>query len=108
MQEALGEKLKKSSFTSAKVRRAAPLYEQIYDSLWTLIFKGEISPGERLSDRNWAKKLKTSRTPAREARRKWRAMAPLWASKTATIKYAQSTRRDLNTSTNTARRLGRA
>ena len=69
MQKAPGGKLKKSSPTSAKVQRGTPLYEQIYDSLWTLIFRGEISPGERLSDRDWAKKLNTSRTPVREAMR---------------------------------------
>lgn len=52
-----------------KVRRGTPLYEQIYDALWDLIFSGEIKPGQRLSDREWAERLDTSRTPVREAMR---------------------------------------
>lgn len=52
-----------------EVRRGIPLYEQIYEALWTLIFSGDINPGQRLSDREWALRLKTSRTPVREAMR---------------------------------------
>ena len=55
--------------TSAKIKRGTPLYEQIYDALWNLIFDGEISAGQRLSDREWALRLSTSRTPVREAMR---------------------------------------
>jgi DNA-binding GntR family transcriptional regulator len=51
------------------VRRGTPLYEQIYDALWKLIFSGEIAPGQRLGDREWAHRLDTSRTPVREAMR---------------------------------------
>jgi DNA-binding GntR family transcriptional regulator len=53
----------------SKVKRGTPLYEQIYDALWNRIFSGEISPGQRLSDREWAQHLDTSRTPVREAMR---------------------------------------
>lgn len=52
-----------------EVRRGTPLYEQIYEALWKLIFSGDINPGQRLSDRDWALRLKTSRTPVREAMR---------------------------------------
>ena len=55
--------------TTTPVRRGIPLYEQIYDTLWNLIFSGEITPGQRLSDREWAQHLETSRTPVREAMR---------------------------------------
>lgn len=58
-----------STIRIAKVKRSTPLYEQIYDALWDLIFNGKISPGERLSDREWAQRLDTSRTPVREAMR---------------------------------------
>jgi DNA-binding GntR family transcriptional regulator len=58
-----------STIAVAKVKRGTPLYEQIYDALWNLIFNGEISPGQRLSDREWAQRLDTSRTPVREAMR---------------------------------------
>lgn len=54
---------------AASVRRGTPLYEQIYEALWTKIFSGEIAPGQRLSDRDWAQRLDTSRTPVREAMR---------------------------------------
>jgi DNA-binding GntR family transcriptional regulator len=54
---------------ASKVKRGTPLYEQIYDALWSRIFSGEISPGQRLSDREWAQHLDTSRTPVREAMR---------------------------------------
>lgn len=54
---------------ASKVKRGTPLYEQIYDALWSRIFSGDISPGQRLSDREWAQQLDTSRTPVREAMR---------------------------------------
>jgi len=47
-----------------------PLFEQIHDILSDKIRSGEISPGERLKDIVWAKKLGVSRTPVREAMRK--------------------------------------
>jgi len=58
-----------ASSAGSKVKRGTPLYEQIYDALWDLIFSGEIQPGQRLSDREWAERLSTSRTPVREAMR---------------------------------------
>jgi DNA-binding GntR family transcriptional regulator len=58
-----------ASPAASKVKRGTPLYEQIYDALWDLIFRGEIAPGQRLSDREWADRLSTSRTPVREAMR---------------------------------------
>jgi DNA-binding GntR family transcriptional regulator len=58
-----------SSIDQPEVKRGTPLYEQIYDALWKLIFSGEIAPGQRLSDRDWALRLNTSRTPVREAMR---------------------------------------
>lgn len=62
-----GELVLKTAAT--KVKRGTPLYEQIYDALWSRIFSGDISPGQRLSDREWAQNLDTSRTPVREAMR---------------------------------------
>ena len=58
-----------SSVVSSKIKRGIPLYEQIYGELWNLIFTGQILPGQRLSDREWAQRLATSRTPVREAMR---------------------------------------
>jgi DNA-binding GntR family transcriptional regulator len=58
-----------NSPAASPVKRGTPLYEQIYDALWDLIFKGEIESGQRLSDREWANRLSTSRTPVREAMR---------------------------------------
>jgi len=46
------------------------LFDRIYDILWSKIGNGEIEPGERLKDVEWAEKLKVSRTPVREAMRK--------------------------------------
>jgi DNA-binding GntR family transcriptional regulator len=69
MAQALNRRIEATGRTSAKIKRGTPLYEQIYDALWKLIFEGEISAGQRLSDREWALRLSTSRTPAREAMR---------------------------------------
>jgi DNA-binding GntR family transcriptional regulator len=52
------------------IERANPLYDQIYEILWEKILAGEIAPGQRLSDVDWARRLDVSRTPAREAMRK--------------------------------------
>jgi DNA-binding GntR family transcriptional regulator len=46
------------------------LFEQIHEILWERIRSGEIVPGERLRDIEWAQKLNVSRTPVREAMRK--------------------------------------
>jgi len=46
------------------------LFEQIHGILWEKIRGGEIVPGQRLKDIDWARRLKVSRTPVREAMRK--------------------------------------
>jgi DNA-binding GntR family transcriptional regulator len=46
------------------------LFEQIHEILWDRIRAGEIVPGQRLRDLEWAQKLNVSRTPVREAMRK--------------------------------------
>lgn len=46
------------------------LFEQIHSILWDKICGGEIVPGQRLKDIEWARKLNVSRTPVREAMRK--------------------------------------
>jgi DNA-binding GntR family transcriptional regulator len=46
------------------------LFDRIYDILWDKIGTGEIQPGHRLKDIEWAEKLQVSRTPVREAMRK--------------------------------------
>ncbi|ESR23811.1 GntR family transcriptional regulator [Lutibaculum baratangense] len=50
--------------------RTGPLFDQIYDILWSRILSGEIGHGTRVSDLEWSKKLDVSRTPVREAMRK--------------------------------------
>lgn len=52
------------------VNRSDPLYDQVYEALWSRIVSGEIKPGARLSDLQWSAKLNVSRTPVREAMRK--------------------------------------
>jgi GntR family transcriptional regulator, rspAB operon transcriptional repressor len=54
----------------ARLLRGEPLYEQVYDLLWRKIIAGEIRPGDRLGDADWAQRLDVSRTPVREAIRK--------------------------------------
>lgn len=46
------------------------LFEQIHEILWDKIRKGEVVPGQRLKDIDWARQLGVSRTPVREAMRK--------------------------------------
>ncbi|MGD9945917.1 MAG: GntR family transcriptional regulator [Burkholderiaceae bacterium] len=46
------------------------LFEQIHRILWDKIRSGEIQPGQRLRDIEWAQRLNVSRTPVREAMRK--------------------------------------
>ena len=50
--------------------RQEPLYEQVYELLWEKFLSGEISPGARIGDVEWAERLNVSRTPVREALRK--------------------------------------
>lgn len=47
-----------------------PLFDQVHAELWNRINSGEIAPGERLKDVDWARRLQVSRTPVREAMRK--------------------------------------
>ena len=46
------------------------LFEQIHEILWDKIRSGDIVPGQRMKDIDWAQKLSVSRTPVREAMRK--------------------------------------
>ena len=46
------------------------LFDRIYEILWVKISDGEILPGQRLKDVDWAERLQVSRTPVREAMRK--------------------------------------
>ena len=50
-----------SPAAASTVKRGTPLYEQVYDALWNLIFSGEIEPGQRLSVREWADRRYTRR-----------------------------------------------
>jgi DNA-binding GntR family transcriptional regulator len=50
--------------------RPTPLFESIYDLLWNSILAGEVAPGARIRDIEWAKRLGVSRTPVREAMRR--------------------------------------
>lgn len=52
---------------SKEVKRALPLYEQIYQSIKDLIFKGEYKPGEKIYEVQIAKDFNVSRSPVREA-----------------------------------------
>lgn len=54
----------------AALQRSEHLYDQIYEVFWNKIIAGEITPRQRLSDVDWAKRLDVSRTPVREAMRK--------------------------------------
>jgi DNA-binding GntR family transcriptional regulator len=44
-----------------------PLSQIAYDSLRSMILSGEVRPGERLSERDLARRIQVSRTPLREA-----------------------------------------
>lgn len=49
------------------VVRAAPLRDQVYSALETLIVRGDLQPGERLVEAEVAARLGVSRNPVREA-----------------------------------------
>ena len=53
----------------ARLVEKTHLFDQVYDVLWRKIEAGEILPGERLKDSDWAERLEVSRTPVREAMR---------------------------------------
>lgn len=64
----------------ATPQRSTHLYEQIHKIMWDKILSGEIVPGQRLKDVEWASILGVSRTPVREAMRKMeqeRVLLPL-------------------------------
>jgi DNA-binding GntR family transcriptional regulator len=46
---------------------AKPLSQIAYDALRSMILSGEVKPGERLSERELARRVQVSRTPLREA-----------------------------------------
>jgi DNA-binding GntR family transcriptional regulator len=53
--------------TIAPSHAEKPLSQVAYDSLRTIILSGEVRPGERLSERELARRIQVSRTPLREA-----------------------------------------
>jgi GntR family transcriptional regulator of vanillate catabolism len=55
---------------SHPIGQSAPLHSQVYEHLWTALIAGELAPGIRLKDGDWATRLGVSRTPVREAFRK--------------------------------------
>jgi DNA-binding GntR family transcriptional regulator len=59
-----------SASAQSELPRPTPLFESIYDLIWTAILAGEVSPGARIRDIDWAKRLGVSRTPVREAMRR--------------------------------------
>ncbi len=56
--------------TEALVHEKTHLFDRVYEVLWGKIGSGEIAPGNRLKDSEWAERLQISRTPVREAMRK--------------------------------------
>jgi len=56
--------------TSKLLGHGDPLHLQVYDHIWTALMAGELPPGTRLKDTDWALRLGVSRTPVREAFRK--------------------------------------
>ncbi|OZI53622.1 hypothetical protein CAL25_06520 [Bordetella genomosp. 5] len=46
------------------------MFDRVYEHMLDLISSGQIKPGERIKDGEWATKLGVSRTPVREAIRK--------------------------------------
>jgi DNA-binding GntR family transcriptional regulator len=51
----------------APLKKAAPLRQQVYDTLEGLIIYGELSPGQHLVESDLASRLGVSRIPVREA-----------------------------------------
>lgn len=49
------------------VRKSKSIREQVYDKLKEMIANGEIKPGERIIEVEYAERFNTSRTPIREA-----------------------------------------
>ena len=50
-----------------KIQKSKPMRELVYEELKRLIIEGEIEPGERIVETEYAEKFQISRTPIREA-----------------------------------------
>ncbi len=50
-----------------KIQKSKPMRELVYEELKRLIIEGEIEPGERIVETDYAEKFQISRTPIREA-----------------------------------------
>ena len=71
------------------------LFEQIHEVLWEKIRHGEIVPGQRLKDVEWAQRLGVSRTPVREAMRKMQQEGVLIPLTQGGYEVRPTSRRDL-------------
>lgn len=71
------------------------LFEQIHKLLWNKIRSGEILPGQRLKDVEWAQRLNVSRTPVREAMRKMQQEGGLIPLSQGGYEVRGTSRRDL-------------
>lgn len=71
------------------------LFEQIHQILWDKIRSGEIVPGQRLKDIEWANRLGVSRTPVREAMRKMQQEGVLMPLAQGGYEVRPTSRRDL-------------
>ena len=71
------------------------LFEQIHKLLWEKIRIGEIVPGQRLKDIEWAQRLNVSRTPVREAMRKMQQEGVLIPLSQGGYEVRSTSRRDL-------------
>lgn len=71
------------------------MFDRVYDHMLDLITKGEIKPGERIKDSEWATKLGVSRTPVREAIRKLSQEGLLTELRTGGYELRRFTPRDL-------------
>ena len=60
----------KNILDSFNVSRIKPIRDLIYEALRQAIFEGELKAGDRLVEKDLAKKMNVSRTPVREALRK--------------------------------------
>lgn len=50
-----------------KIEKSPPLRDQVYEGLKDLLLRGEIAPGDRVTEEHVAELLNVSRTPVREA-----------------------------------------
>jgi len=61
------ESLQTEGFTSPRILREPPLYYRAYCAIKQEIARGNLKPGQRLTDKDLAEYLGISRTPVREA-----------------------------------------